>query len=128
MDFVPQITTVFENIPRELVLVFKTNDLLRGLDARLKTSAASASFISMSKCCLQAVYEDEYKKCDGLVSKCKLYGSFRWNMLRLLVYQISLSERLSLRAVVEDVVGFTVGSVVETLKWINDLPKMLVQN
>jgi len=122
MDFVSQITMVFENIPRELVLVFKTNDLLRGLDARLQTSAASASFISMSKCCLRAVYEDDYRRCQGFISRCKLSGKFRWNQIRLMLYQMSVNERLSPVVLGKEVVKWTVDCVVNVLTWINSIP------
>lgn len=121
MDFIPQITAVFESIPRELVLVFKTNDLLRGLDARLQTSAASASFISMSKCCLRALFEDEYSKSHGFLPKCKLYGRFRWNQFRLFVYQLSLAEHYTVTSLMKGVVGLATRHLTDTMKWMNDI-------
>lgn len=131
MDFVSQITMVFEKIPRELVLVFKTNDLLRGLDARLETSAASASFISMSKCCLRAVYEDEYKKCEGFTSKLKLTGRFRWNQFRLMlypVYQMWQEDRLSPSVLVGDAVGWLADGLVSIAHGINHIPRWFSPN
>lgn len=130
LDFVSQITDVFEKMPRELVMVFKTNDLLRGLDARLKTSAASASFICMSKSCLRAVYEAEYVQCETMVSKWKLYSKFKWNEFRLLVYQMSLSLPSinvfsSPTVLVTGIGDFLLGNVISLLSAINNFPKYI---
>ena len=125
-EFVAQITDVLEKMPRELVMIFKTNDLLRGLDARLKTSAASASFISMSKSCLRAVYEEEYVKCDSMTSRWRLYSKLKWNEMRLLLYQFSLSSPSSRRLMLADAVSFMMECVLGLLKSLNNLPKLVV--
>jgi len=92
VQLVSVITEVLERLPREMIMVFKTNDLLRGLDARLKTKSTSASFITMSKCCLRAVYNDELSKCTTRYGKVKLYYGYQLNSMRLLMYQFTLTS------------------------------------
>lgn len=87
VQYVPLITEVFERLPREMILILKTNDLLRGLDARLQTKTASASFITMSKCCLRALYRDERAKCAGIYSKLMIDCRYCYDISRLVVYQ-----------------------------------------
>ena len=91
LQYVPVITEVFERLPREMILILKTNDLLRGLDARLRTKTASASFITMSKCCLRALYIDERAKCNGRYSKLSIDCRYYYDMSRLFVFQILTS-------------------------------------
>jgi len=70
-----------------MILILKTNDLLRGLDARLKTKTASASFITMSKCCLRALYKDERSKCTTFGAKVVLDFRYYYDMSRMFVFQ-----------------------------------------
>ena len=83
----PLITEIFERLPREMILILKTNDLLRGLDARLRTKTASSSFIAMSKCCLRALYYDERAKCAGTYSRLLIDCRYFYDMSRLVVFQ-----------------------------------------
>ena len=87
VEYVPLITEIFERLPREMILILKTNDLLRGLDARLRTKTASASFIAMSKCCLRALYHDERAKCAGMYSRLLIDCRYIYDMSRLVVFQ-----------------------------------------
>ena len=38
-----------------MLLIFKTNDLLRGIEATLGTRASASSFLNMSRCCIRAL-------------------------------------------------------------------------
>lgn len=38
-----------------MLLIFKTNDLLRGIEAALGTRASASSFLNMSRCCIRAL-------------------------------------------------------------------------
>ena len=55
--WINEMTQVLENVPKELILIFKTNDLLRGLESTLNCRADANSFISMSSHCLKCMYE-----------------------------------------------------------------------
>lgn len=59
--YLREISTVLNRIPREMLLLLKTNDLLRGIETCLHTRNSSSSFIYMSKCCVKLInsYERE---------------------------------------------------------------------
>ncbi|KAH6925363.1 hypothetical protein HPB50_004010 [Hyalomma asiaticum] len=59
----PLISQILGMVPRQMLLIFKTNDLLRGIETNLGTRGAARSFITMSRCCVRAVYEDQLKHC-----------------------------------------------------------------
>uniref|UniRef100_A0A672YD05 AarF domain-containing protein kinase 1 n=1 Tax=Sphaeramia orbicularis TaxID=375764 RepID=A0A672YD05_9TELE len=69
--YLPQISDLLNRIPRQMLLLLKTNDLLRGIETTLKTRAASSSFIHMSICCIRAVAsttDTTKEECEGLRS------------------------------------------------------------
>jgi aarF domain-containing kinase len=59
--YLRQISKVLNSIPREMLLLLKTNDCLRGIEISLDTRSSSSPFIHMSKCCVQTIsaYERE---------------------------------------------------------------------
>ncbi|XP_063146250.1 aarF domain-containing protein kinase 1 isoform X2 [Candoia aspera] len=78
--YLPQITKLLSNVPRQMLLLLKTNDLLRGIESALQTRANASSFLNMSRCCIRAVSVYQRRKSNSLFRKA----------------QISLSEALSL--------------------------------
>ncbi|XP_059545214.1 aarF domain-containing protein kinase 1 isoform X3 [Myotis daubentonii] len=53
--YLPQISQLLNRVPRQMLLIFKTNDLLRGIEATLGTRASASSFLNMSRCCVRAL-------------------------------------------------------------------------
>jgi len=47
--WIPEMSTVLENIPKQMILILKTNDLLRGLETTLNCRPDASSFITMSQ-------------------------------------------------------------------------------
>lgn len=100
-------------------MVFKTNDLLRGLDARLKTSEASRSFFTMSKCCLRAVYNDERLRCKSRWEQWKLNYRYIINRFRISLYQFASTKFGSFCiSVLSKLRIFSTYSVQNTESWI----------
>ena len=60
---------VLHSVPREMLLIFKTNDLLRGLDSMLGVSDNVSSFVTMSRSCAKASYMKEYSQCSTFACK-----------------------------------------------------------
>uniref|UniRef100_G3Q9P0 AarF domain-containing protein kinase 1 n=1 Tax=Gasterosteus aculeatus aculeatus TaxID=481459 RepID=G3Q9P0_GASAC len=54
-QYLPQISELLNRVPRQMLLLLKTNDLLRGIETTLQTRASSSSFINMSRCCVRAM-------------------------------------------------------------------------
>ncbi|XP_064514900.1 aarF domain-containing protein kinase 1 isoform X2 [Pseudopipra pipra] len=78
--YLPQITQLLNNVPRQMLLLLKTNDLLRGIESALHTRASASSFLNMSRCCIRAVSTYQRSKSLSLYRRA----------------QISLTEALSL--------------------------------
>jgi hypothetical protein len=53
--YLRQISDVLNKIPREMLLMLKTNDLLRGIEISLGTRSSSSSFFHMSQCCVHMI-------------------------------------------------------------------------
>ncbi|XP_025104932.1 uncharacterized aarF domain-containing protein kinase 1-like [Pomacea canaliculata] len=88
-DYLLEISDILNRVPRQLLLIFKTNDVLRGIEASLHTRANATSFINMSRCCIRAVAQDERRQCEGAVG-CVLRTRLRehWQLLRVSVYEL----------------------------------------
>ncbi|XP_059210038.1 aarF domain-containing protein kinase 1 [Centropristis striata] len=63
--YLPQISTLLNRVPRQMLLLLKTNDLLRGIETTLQTRAASSSFINMSRCCIRAIARHKKSKAQS---------------------------------------------------------------
>ncbi|XP_002741371.1 aarF domain-containing protein kinase 1-like [Saccoglossus kowalevskii] len=70
--YLPQISELLNNVPRQMLLLLKTNDLLRGIEWTLQTRANASSFINMSRCCVRALSNHQLKSCDSWVSRTKI--------------------------------------------------------
>ena len=57
--FLAEITQLLDTVPRQLVLILKTNDLLRGIEHVLGTQVQRRSYLTMSRYCLRAIGEHE---------------------------------------------------------------------
>ncbi|XP_048830020.1 aarF domain-containing protein kinase 1 isoform X2 [Brienomyrus brachyistius] len=53
--YLPQISDLLNKVPRQMLLLLKTNDLLRGIETVLQTRASASSFLNMSRCCVRAL-------------------------------------------------------------------------
>jgi hypothetical protein len=61
--YLREISIVLNNVPREMLLLLKTNDLLRGLETNFNTRSSNSAFIHMTKCCIKLInsYERDTK-------------------------------------------------------------------
>ncbi|KAF7284228.1 hypothetical protein GWI33_022380 [Rhynchophorus ferrugineus] len=93
----PQISSVLENVNRQMLLILKTNDLMRGIEHTLKTSARMAAFQVMSQCCVCSIYDEKYRKCQSSLEKLKISLGEYWALLKINLYYSFLNLRLLLR-------------------------------
>jgi len=98
-NYLPQITTILNSMPRQLLLVFKTNDLLRGIESSLRGDIESSqqahhtqtAFIAMSRCCVRAVGREQDDLCRGrLLCRLQYATQMYWILLRLSTYEVYL--------------------------------------
>uniref|UniRef100_A0A915CK93 Protein kinase domain-containing protein n=2 Tax=Parascaris univalens TaxID=6257 RepID=A0A915CK93_PARUN len=84
---IPQISQVLESIPRPMILILKTNDLLRSIEYRLGTQNRTDAFIQMSRCCVRAVHAHALRGTHCLLSRFYLYVSLYWSLLKIFIYE-----------------------------------------
>uniref|UniRef100_A0A9J2PLK6 ABC1 atypical kinase-like domain-containing protein n=1 Tax=Ascaris lumbricoides TaxID=6252 RepID=A0A9J2PLK6_ASCLU len=84
---IPQISQVLESVPRPMILILKTNDLLRSIEYRLGTQNRTDAFIQMSRCCVRAVHEHALQRTHCLLSRFYLYVCLYWSLLKIFIYE-----------------------------------------
>lgn len=87
----PQISEILQNVNPQMLLIFKTNDLMRGIEHTLKTGVRMGAFRIMSECCIKSVYEERMKKCMCRIDKLKLSFSEFWALFKINLYYAYLS-------------------------------------
>jgi len=65
--YLREISEVLNRIPREMLLLLKTNDLIRGLETNLCTRNRDSAFLHMTKCCVKLMnsYERKMKRLNN---------------------------------------------------------------
>lgn len=87
------ITEILAQVNRQLLLILKTNDLLRGIEFTLKTQARITSFLVMSKCCVKSVYGERMKKTHSFFPSLYIAILQQWALLKLSLYYFCLNIR-----------------------------------
>ncbi|XP_033735556.1 aarF domain-containing protein kinase 1-like [Pecten maximus] len=85
-----QISDLLNRVPRQLLLILKTNDVLRGIETSLQTRANATSFINMSRCCVRAVAADKLQKCHTNLEILKVKLGCQWQLCKIGVYEMFL--------------------------------------
>lgn len=85
-----EINTLLSNVPRELLLILKTNDLLRSIETKLGTKGQQMSFITMTKYCSENVHNNLLKECKSWRCRAKINTSQRWMDVKLKIYSFFL--------------------------------------
>ena len=104
--YVTQINELLNRVPRQLLLLLKTNDLLRSIDYRLKTSATSCSFITMSRCCIRAVTKQRLQHCRSWRDWFLIQADSTFSHFRITLYQVYVSNVVtSLRSLISRIMN-----------------------
>ncbi|KAK9306059.1 hypothetical protein QLX08_003121 [Tetragonisca angustula] len=89
-NLLPQISTVLDRVNRQMLLILKTNDLMRCIEYSLKTESRMSAMLEMSKCCIHSVYGEKLKTCTNMWEKWKISISKQWALFKLSLYYIYL--------------------------------------
>ncbi|XP_053553329.1 aarF domain-containing protein kinase 1 isoform X1 [Bombina bombina] len=89
-SYLPQISQLLASVPRQMLLLLKTNDLLRGIETSLRTKASSSSFLSMSRCCVRALARHNKEKAASLWSYAQISLAESLCLGQLRIYEILL--------------------------------------
>lgn len=89
-NFLPQISTVLERVNRQMLLILKTNDLMRGIEYSLCTQFRMSAMMEMSKCCVRSVYGEKFRRCSSAWDKCWVSLAERWTLFKFSLYYMYL--------------------------------------
>ncbi|XP_031629897.1 aarF domain-containing kinase-like [Contarinia nasturtii] len=86
----PSIADILEQVDRQMLLILKTNDLIRGIETTLQTQYRMTSFWVMSKCCIESVARQEIhnSKTDWQRFAKSLHKN--WSIFKLNIYYLYL--------------------------------------
>ncbi|KAK2150013.1 hypothetical protein LSH36_427g03001 [Paralvinella palmiformis] len=89
-SYLSEISEILNTVPRQMLLIFKTNDLLRGIETHLKTRAMASSFITMSRACLRSIFSHKRNKCQTWL--CRLHTTIveQYYLFMLSAYKLYL--------------------------------------
>lgn len=94
-QYLPQISELLNRVPRQMLLLLKTNDLLRGIETTLQTRASSSSFINMSRCCTRAIARHKMSKTKSGTRRLQISLSEHWALCQIGLYELMLWLRSS---------------------------------
>ncbi|XP_004584631.2 aarF domain-containing protein kinase 1 isoform X2 [Ochotona princeps] len=89
-NYLPQISQLLNHVPRQMLLIFKTNDLLRGIEAALGTRASASSFLSMSRCCVRALARHERKNTRSFLRRTRISCGEAFNLGQISLHELIL--------------------------------------
>ncbi|XP_066596976.1 aarF domain-containing kinase 1-like [Prorops nasuta] len=90
-NILPQISSILQNIDRQMLLLFKTNDLIRGIEHSLKVETKMSGFLEMSRCCINSIYGEKIKQSNSKWSTIKFSIMKQWALIKLSMYYTYLS-------------------------------------
>jgi len=88
--YLKEITDVLAFVNRQMILIFKTNDLLRGIESSLGTKDSMSSFIQMSRSCMKVIYERKLLDASTKFSRWKINVSGKWAQFKISCYEVFL--------------------------------------
>jgi len=88
--YLKEITDVLAFVNRQMILIFKTNDLLRGIESSLGTKNSMSSFIQMARSCLRVVQEKQLIETSSSFGRWKINMWGRWGQFRISCYEVFL--------------------------------------
>ncbi|XP_012535075.1 aarF domain-containing kinase 1 [Monomorium pharaonis] len=89
-NLLPQISVVLDRVNRQMLLILKTNDLIRSIEYSLRTQSRMSAMIEMSRCCVRSAYGERLKQCSSAWDKCRVLFEERWALLKLSLYYVYL--------------------------------------
>lgn len=90
-NMLPQISEVLERVDRQMLLILKTNDLVRSIEYCLNTHSRMSGMMEMSKCCVKSVYGEKMKHCtEEDWTKWRISLAEQWAIFKLSLYYIYL--------------------------------------
>ncbi|XP_075049593.1 aarF domain-containing protein kinase 1 [Mixophyes fleayi] len=93
--YLPQISQLLASVPRQMLLLLKTNDLLRGIETTLCSTASASSFLCMSRCCVRALARHRKETSSSVWAYAHISVSESLRLGQLQLYEIFLWTQAS---------------------------------
>jgi len=88
--YLKEISDVLAFVNRQMILIFKTNDLLRGIESSLGTKNSMSYFIQMSRSCLRVIQEKQLLEASSSFARWRINLGSRWAQFRISCYEVFL--------------------------------------
>ncbi|KRZ09001.1 putative aarF domain-containing protein kinase 1 -like protein, partial [Trichinella zimbabwensis] len=82
-SYIPEIAEVLSSVPRQMIMVFKANDLLRTIEFKLGTQKQAYSYLNTTEYCLNTIYDYAYRRSDNLARGCLVWLAWTTAIVRL---------------------------------------------
>merc|ERR1712203_474714 len=86
--YVKEITDVLAFVNRQMILIFKTNDLLRGIESSLGTKNSMSTFIQMSRACFKVIQEKQLLSTTSAFARWRVRLRGRWAQFKISCYEV----------------------------------------
>ncbi|VDM19933.1 unnamed protein product [Wuchereria bancrofti] len=87
---IPEISQVLERMPRSMLLILKTNDLLRSIEYRLGTQGRADTFVQMTRCCVRSIHQRSAEETNSLLIKVCVYVRMYIALFKITVFEYYL--------------------------------------
>ncbi|VDK78802.1 unnamed protein product [Litomosoides sigmodontis] len=87
---IPEISQVLERMPRAMLLILKTNDLLRSIEYRLGTQGRADTFVQMTRCCVRSVHQRSAERANSLLIKICIYVRMYITLFKITAFEYYL--------------------------------------
>ncbi|XP_031638127.1 aarF domain-containing kinase-like [Contarinia nasturtii] len=84
----PSISDVLEQVDRQMLLILKTNDLIRGIETTLQTQYRMTSFWIMSKCCIESAARQEIHQSKSNWQRFAKTLQKNWSIFKLNIFYL----------------------------------------
>lgn len=74
-----------------MLLILKTNDLIRGIEHTLKTNKRMGAFRVMSSCCVRSIYDDKIYHAKNRFDRVIFTLAEYWQLFKINVYYTMLN-------------------------------------
>lgn len=88
-EYMTDITRILATVDRQLLLVMKTNDLIRSICHYLGTDERRA-YLTMTQFCVQVSAQERLEKCTNFFSRFITHFQIQWIYFKLSLYSIYL--------------------------------------
>jgi len=89
--YMREITNVLAFVNRQMILIFKTNDLLRNIESSLGTANRYISFLQMSRSCIRTLQEKNLANARSRWARFSIQLRSQWNLMKISLYEFYLA-------------------------------------